>query len=65
MLKKIVLGATIAASMCLAAPLQASAGDNEGCLITAGCFWTDLPTDPGGGYWTCPDPQTYMLCKEP
>lgn len=65
MLKKLTLTALLALSTMAATAAPAAAGENPGCMLMAGCFWTDLEAPPGDpGYWTCPDPQTYMLCRE-
>ncbi|GAA0629324.1 hypothetical protein GCM10009422_28450 [Brevundimonas kwangchunensis] len=34
----------------------------DGCLSRNGCFFTN--TD-AGGYWTCPDPQIFVVCLVP
>ena len=59
MLKKLILGVTLAGGLLVSAP---SASANE-CLLRNGCFWdTENPEQGQNGRWVCPDPGIHLLC---
>jgi Spy/CpxP family protein refolding chaperone len=73
MLKTLTLAAALAVATLAVAPqatatapqataTQAMRDGSGQCMLMGGCFFTNTDT---GGYWTCPNPAIFEMCKVP